>query len=338
MGADAEKNLKKAKVAIIGLEESQADAIRQELYRFAYHFPVHGVADLGNLRKANEPSMLIPAAFELLSGGIIPLLIGGEDRMARAQFLAYQEAKNLVNMVIVDQALRFFPDLPRSDVYAELLDPRHKQLFHLSLLGYQSHLMPADLLQWLENEQVEGFRLGRSRPEIEQTEPVIRDADLMAVHLSALKKIETPGVEGSGPSGFFLEEACQLSRYAGMNDKLSSFGVYGYQRQTDREGITAQAVSQLSWYFIDGVFNRKGDFPVSKKALTEYVVDLPKLNHQLTFWKSTKSGRWWMQVPNSSKSQKYKRHQLIPCSLQDYQAACREELPDRLMQAIGRFD
>jgi formiminoglutamase len=60
------------------------------------------------------------------------------------------------------------------------------------------------------------------------------------------------------------------------------------------------------------------------------------LNYQLTFWKSTKSGRWWMQVPMKTKRQ-HERHRLVPCSYQDYQSACREELPERLMQAFGRF-
>ncbi|MEZ4920061.1 MAG: hypothetical protein R2792_13235 [Saprospiraceae bacterium] len=333
----AEKNLKKVKIALIGLEESQADVIRKELYRFAFPFPEASIADLGNLRKANEPSLLIPVLFELLSGNVIPVLIGGKDPLAKAQFLAYQEAKALVNMAVIDQSLRFFPSLPQADVYSGLLEPRHPLLFHFSLLGYQSHLMPENLLEWLEKQHVECYRLGRSRPAIEDTEPTIRDADLMAFHLSALKQQEAPGVDGASPSGYFLEEACQLARYAGMSDKLSSFGVYGFQRQSDRESMSAQAVAQLVWYFMDGVFNRKNDYPVSKTSLTEYVVDYPQMNYQLSFWKSGKSGRWWMQIPDSNNKRKYQRHRLIPCSYTDYQAACREELPDRLMQALDRF-
>jgi formiminoglutamase len=121
-----------------------------------------------------------------------------------------------------------------------------------------------------------------------------------------------------------------------MSDKLTSFGLYGYVAEQDRDGQTAQAAAQMLWYFLEGFFNRKGDYPADTAGLTEYVVDFPKLNYQLTFWKSNKSGRWWMQVPVATK-RKHERHRLVPCSYQDYQLACREELPERLLQAMSRF-
>jgi formiminoglutamase len=124
-----------------------------------------------------------------------------------------------------------------------------------------------------------------------------------------------------------------LTRYAGMSDKLTSIGFYGLNQS---DGHTEQAVAQLIWYFLDGFYNRKGDYPVSTKGLTEYVVELPTYNYHLIFWKSSKSGRWWLQVPNDTK-RKHQRHRLIPCSYQDYQMACRQELPERMIQAFKRF-
>jgi len=32
------------------------------------------------------------------------------------------------------------------------------------------------------------------------------------------------------PNGFTGEEACMLTRYAGMSNNLSTFGIYGYLR------------------------------------------------------------------------------------------------------------
>jgi formiminoglutamase len=143
-------------------------------------------------------------------------------------------------------------------------------------------------------------------------------------------------VAGATPSGFFSEEACQLCRYAGMSDKLTSFGIYGFDAALDLDRQSAQVVSQMIWYFMEGVFSRKQDYPVSNKGLTEYIVEFRKLHYQLTFWKSIKSGRWWMQVPAATQK-KHDRHKLVPCSYQDYQSACREELPERLLQAMKRF-
>lgn len=326
-------DLKKTRIALIGLEERGADAVRAALYGYEYLFPAGAVADLGNLRKTAEISMLAPVLGELLSGGIVPVLIGGGDHAARAQFLAYQEAKALVNMVTIRENL----SLAVGDGYADILQPRRPSLFHFALLGYQTHQTPSAVLDYLRAQHFEALRLGRSRQSLEETEPTIRDADLLAFHVSALKQSEAPAVQSPTPAGYFLEEACQLCRYAGMSDKLSSFGIYGFDPAASSTGASEQVVAQMIWYFIEGFFQRKGDYPVSTEGLTEYIVQFRQTNHQLIFWKSARSGRWWMQIPVGAEQNNVQRHRLIPCAYQDYQAACRDELPERLMLAFNRF-
>lgn len=333
-------NLNGVRIALIGAGDREANAVRAELYRTAYNFPAGAVADLGNLRRS-EPSVLIPVFFELLSGNILPVLLAQKNDLARAQFLAYHERKSLVNLVAVDESLRLAHAVTggadNQAVYSALLQPRHPLLFHFGLVGFQTHQTEPGVVDFLTKNNFDALRLGKTRSSIEETEPILRDADLLTFHLGALKQSEAPGVAQPSPSGYFVEEACQLCRYAGMSDKLSSFGIFGYQHDRDQHQQTAQAISQMVWYFLEGFFNRKNDYPASKDGLTEYIVDFRHLNHQLIFWKSTKSGRWWMQTPANPK-EKYQRHYLIPCSYQDYQAACREELSDRLLQALSRFD
>jgi len=95
-----------------------------------------------------------------------------------------------------------------------------------------------------------------------------------------------------------------------LSDKLTSVGFYGFYPEKDNNGQTAQVIAQLIWYFIDGYYNRKNE--------------LKNQEEQITFWKSKKSGRWWMQIPVKSKSKKQK-HKLVPCSYQDYLSTCNEE-------------
>ena len=330
-------SLKGVKIAILGLDELAADAIRKQLYAMELPAQEVAIADLGNLRKPNEASLLIPVLYELLSGKVMPILIGGSDDMARAQFLSYQNAKALVNMAVIDERFRFSAEKTEASVYGPILKPRHALLFHFALVGYQIHQTSSKGLQYLASQNFEALRLGRSRASIEEAEPSIRDADLLAFHLSALKGCDAPAAQDQSPSGYFSEEACQLCRYAGMSDKLTSFGIFGYQPAQDNSTVTTQSISQMIWYFMEGFFQRKNDFPVSKDGLTEYIVDFRSMHYQLTFWKSIKSGRWWMQVPVDVK-RKQQRHMLIPCSYQDYQQACREELPERLMLAFKRFE
>jgi formiminoglutamase len=322
-------DLRKVRAAIIGVGEKEANILRESLYRCACPFPAGAVADLGNLRKA-DAALLIPVLYELISGKVLPMVLASKNELAGAQFLAYQEAKALVNLAVVDESFQL--DGP----YAPLLRPRHAQLFHFGMVGLQVHQSAPAAVEFLNKHHFDVVRLGKSRAQLEETEPVLRDADLLAFHLSALKQSEAPGVETPTPSGFFTEEACQLCRYAGMSDKLTSFGIYGFRPDADRERQTAQVAAQMLWYFLEGLFARKGDYPASTAGLTEYVVDFRKQNYQLTFWKSVKSGRWWMQVPVATK-RKHERHRLVPCSFQDYQSACREELPERLLLALQRF-
>jgi formiminoglutamase len=324
---DAMPDLRQSRIALIGLAEKEAAEVRRHLYPMAWAFPENSFADLGDARKS-DTSFLVPLVYELLSGGVLPILIGGGDHLAPAQFLAYQEAKALVNLAVVDERL--------TDTYNNMVSPRHPSLFHLGLIGLQIHQTSLDLAAFLEKQNFDVLRLGKTRPGLEEAEPVLRDADLLAFHLAALKQAEAPGVAGASPAGFFSEEACQLCRYAGMSDKLTSFGIYGFQHARDRDGQTAQVIAQMVWYFTEGFFSRKNDFPASTDGLTEYIVEMPSLHYQITFWKSVKSGRWWMQVPVATQ-RKHQRHRLVPCSYQDYQAAIREELPERLSRAFARF-
>ena len=325
-------DLKKVKIALIGVGDKEANAVREALYQTAWAFPKGTVADLGNLRKTEE-AHLIAVVHELLSGNVLPVVLTAPNGLARAQFLGYQDAKALVNVAVIDEAFNFGRP---EQIYTKLLKPKHSLLFHFAAVGLQVHQTPPALFDFLAKNNFDLVRLGRSRAALEETEPVLRDADLITFHLGALKQSEAPGVQKASPSGYFAEEACQLCRYAGMSDKLSSFGIYGYDPAHDRDGQTANVSALMAWYFLEGFFNRKKDYPVSTAGLTEYVVDFRQLQYQVTFWKSVKTGRWWMQVPVPTRK-KHERHRLIPCSFQDYQAACREELPERLMQALNRF-
>ena len=120
-----------------------------------------------------------------------------------------------------------------------------------------------------------------------------------------------------------------------MNEKLKSFGIYQFS-SVQPQSAAAQVTAQLIWYFIEGYFNRKNDFPASTDGLVEYIVDFKEFDTPITFWKSKKSGRWWMQVQAKS-GKKHQGHHLVPCSYNDYKQAVQGDLSDRLFQAYQRF-
>ena len=328
--------LSNIKTVLIGLDDS-ADEAR----KFLYTYSVIGegslpIADLGNIRNSTN-DFVIPLIAELLQLGILPVLLSAKEEMIHAQFQAYKSFKQKINLAIIDESIRLsFTENEKQYLNYILEDDEKERLLHLSTIAAQGHLTSADVLTYFEMKRFDVIRLGQVRMQPEELEPLIRDADMTVFHLSALKQNEAPAQVPFSPSGLFSEEACRLVRYAGVSDKLTSIGFYGYDLEKDNNFQTTQVIAQMVWYFWEGFLNRKNDFPLSNDGLIEYIVDYKIHNYHLTFWKSTKSGRWWMQIP-IEKAKKKQQQQLIPCSYHDYQTACMGELPERLLNAIQRF-
>lgn len=330
-------DLRDVRIGLIGIGDKEANAVRSALYEMSFPFEGLQIADLGNARKA-DPAFLIPMIRELLESGIFPVLIGADAQGTPAQYKAFLSLQQHTSLAVVDERVRYNPgaEAQAEDYLNDILGNRRSQLFHLALLGIQAHYVDPAVLELLDKKNFEYVGLGRARTNLSELEPIIRDADLLSFHISAIKQLEAPGQAFPTPSGFFTEEACQICRYAGMSDKLKSFGIYGYRKTPDRKGVGAHTVAQMVWYFIDGFFNRKNDFPASTDGLVEYIVEFKEREFQIVFWKSSKSGRWWMQVPVKT-NKKIQRHRLVPCSYNDYKLAGQEELPDRLLNALKRF-
>ncbi|PSR13041.1 MAG: arginase [Bacteroidetes bacterium] len=323
---------------LIGLDTVVADALREELYPMSWAFPGLKFTDLGNLRKTGE-DFVIPLLKEVMDSQLFPILIGGNPSLLYAQFQAFLSLRDHVNLAVIDERVPVSQEKKKTgEKYLNrIVHQRRENLFHLSLIGPQAHFTNPAIIDWFDEQQFEYLRLGQARENFAEVEPLLRDADIIALHLDALKRAEAPGQLNPSPSGFFLEEACQLCRYAGMSDKLRSFGIYGIDGTVKRKlKATAEAVAQMVWYFTEGYYQRLGDYPVSNKGLTEYIVGGKGEYQQLTFWKSVQSGRWWLQVPVETGHQ-HQRHRLIPCSYNDYKLATQQELPDRLWNAFRRF-
>lgn len=331
--------LKAKQCVLIGLDAIAADAVRKVLFPMAWAFPGLELTDLGNVRKKGS-DFIIPFLKEVMESQLFPIIIGAKPDSLFAQFQAFLNIRDHVSLVAIDERAPLSLDHKKDgkNTYLnKILHQRKESLFHLGLIGPQAHFTNPAIINWLEDQNYEYLRLGQARKNSEEVEPLLRDADLISFHINALKQMEAPGQLNPSPSGFFLEEACQLSRYAGMSDKLRSFGIYGMDTSAKRKlAPTAQAVAQLVWYFTEGYYHRKKDFPVTNKGLTEYVVDWKGQDSKLTFWKSPKSDRWWLQLVDKT-SRKLERHRLIPCSYEDYVKATQQELPDRLWNAFKRF-
>ncbi|MEM6320953.1 MAG: hypothetical protein AAF960_25020 [Bacteroidota bacterium] len=327
--ADIFPDLKEVKVALLGTGK-EVDTVRRYLYELACPFAKMPIVDIGNLRKATD-EFLLPVLRELLDNQIIPILISHEERPFAAQFKAYQNVRKKVTAVVVDERIPFHEN--DENYIADIHTSKSPKLEAMGWVGYQSHLTPPATIQFFQEKNDELVRLGKAKAQIETVEPTLRNADTIYFNLAALKQNEAPGLWSNTPNGFTSEESCQLCHYAGISDKLTSIGFYGYTAGSDPNNQTAQLIAHMVWYLLEGIHQRKRDFPTTTDGMLEYIVSLKDYDQDATFWKSKKSGRWWLQMDSSVKG----KHELIACSYEDYQKACQNELTERVLNILERY-
>lgn len=322
------------------------DEIRKFLYSLYQGDWQLKLADLGNIHAGATPQDTDFAIKTVLGGllrkNIIPILIGGGHHLTYAQYLGYEAVEQTVNLATIDPR---FDIGVGSDEYtnfswlSKIILHQPNFLFNFSSIGYQTYFVEQSAIELMNKLNFDIHRLGVCREKIADVEPIIRNADLVSFDMSAIRKADAPGCGYAGPNGFSGDEACQIARYAGISDKCSSFGIYEVNPHADPSGTTVHLAAQMSWCFIDGFYNRKKDFPFSDTSgYTRFRVFLKDHKHEIIFFKSNRSDRWWMEVPYPTNQKiRFERHALVPCTYTDYELACEEEMPDRWWQTFQKL-
>lgn len=336
-------------IAIIGVSDDRRsinnegcgkapDQIRKFLYNLtAGPYPLK-IVDLGNIKNGYAVTdtyfALTSAVTEMISANVLPIILGGSQDMTFANYQAYQNLGQIINIVAVDPMFdlgRSEQELDARSYLSSIIMHQPNYLFNYANIGYQSYFIDQDALKLMKNLFFDTYRLGIVRDSLEEVEPIVRNADMMTFDVSAIRASDAPGNGNATPNGFYGEEACQVVRYAGLSDKLTSIGFYEVNPGYDRTGQTAHLVAQMIWYFLDGFYNRAHDFPFrNEEDYLKYRVSISDHKEEIVFYKSKKTDRWWMEIPLPAEQRiKYERHYLVPCSYKDYQIACENDIPDR---------
>jgi formiminoglutamase len=340
-----------ARLALIGITEERGtlfnkgisrgpEEIRKKLYKLNKGSLGSDVVDLGDLR----PGMSLEDTYDrlreicstMMEHNVTVILMGGSHDMCLGQFYAYQDTEKRITVLNVDAWVDMWHDEDdKSRNYLQQIYTHEPNfLFNYIHMGYQSYLVDSSVLNTLEKLYFDLKRLGQVKENIKEAEPTLREADMMAFDIGAIKMTDAPGHVFAQPFGFTGEEACQLCWYAGMNDKLSSVGFYEYNPLHDHREQTAGVVATMIWYFIAGFYNRKNDVDFSTEMFSKYFVTLRKHPHSMVFYKSKLSEKWWIEVPPQREDQST---YLVPCSYKDYTDACDGDVPERWINTYARL-
>lgn len=314
------------------------DKIRTCLYQLFRINEKVRIIDLGNLKitqSVNDTYFgMRDVMLELLGNQVVVVVMGGSQDITFGAFRAFEMQKEAINIVTIDSRLDMEEEGADGFKWMEEI-LKSPKLCQYTNLGHQQYLVNKDLLDYFDKHSFESLRLGSLRDDPAISEPILRDAHLVNFDIAAIKQSDSPGTIFPSPNGFIADEACRLARYAGLSDHVSCFGIFEINPLFDEHDQSAHLAAQMIWYFIEGYVQRKAEEPAQDNPdFKVFVVSHQDMEHELTFYKSLVTNRWWMEVPDIASGQTV----MVACSYDDYQQAGRHEIPDLWWKVFQRIN
>src|SRR5690606_1324578 len=337
-------------VAILGVNESRnafgkkpegldLSGLRIQLYSLMMGNWNSSIVDLGDIEEGDAVEDTYFVVKEIVAGlleeNIIPIIIGATQDITYPAYRAFDGLRDRVNLVAIDSRFDFGMegDLISPDSYmSKIITDKPNNLFNFSNLGYQSYFNAQEELDLMERLFFDYYRLGELIADITLAEPVLRNAHLVSMDARAIRAAEMGLSDNFSPNGFTGREICTIARYAGISDNVSIFGIY----ECENNNQSFQLISQIIWYFIEGLNFRIQELPDSKNDnFTKYTV--PTADESLVFLKSHLTERWWVEVPSIITAHtKTNSPALLPCTESDYLDACNQNIPERWFKAYKK--
>ncbi|MEO5591268.1 MAG: formimidoylglutamase [Chitinophagaceae bacterium] len=310
---------------------SAADAVRRQLYQLYYWHKDLKLADIGNIKTGaslqDSYAAIKTVLNELLNEKKTIIFIGGSHDLTLPQYEAYSAKKQIIEVSCVDALidLNISSSLRSDNFLMELLTSEPNFIRHYNHIGFQSFYVHPNMLETMDKLRFDCYRVGNVKESMDEMEPVIRNCQMLSFDISAIAHAYAPA-NSISPNGFNGEESCLLLRYAGLSPNTTSVGLYGFDPAKDKDNLTAKQISHMIWYLLDGRSRGRREAKLEdKESFNEYHIAFAEV--QTVFLQSKKTGRWWMQLPDSK---------FIACSYKDYLLAGSNEIPERWLRAQER--
>lgn len=353
---EAALDIQEADIAIMGVPEVRntyrnpscslaPDEIRRQFYQLYPWRKKVRILDLGNFRLGRTVDDTYSAMAEviafLVENKVVPVILGGGNDLAYANYRAYELLERVANVVAIDSCFDFGSETApiRSDGYvSKMVLQQPNFLLNYANIGYQSYMNSPESVGMMESLYFETYRVGVMRRDLEEVEPVVRNADMVSLDISAVRRPDAPGCPHNSSNGFYGEEICQIAKYVGLSDKLSSFGIYEYDPTLDFNNQTSQLIAHILWYFVEGFVFRQNDGTFkNKNDYRQFNISVSGALDEMVFFNSRKSGRWWVVVPMYQKD-KQVQYYYLPCSKRDYDLACEDKISERWLRTYHKVN
>lgn len=345
------ENLEGYKLAIVGVADDRRspnkgsnqapDKIREALYQLARLPGKNKTVDLGNLKQGpgfpDTLAGLKDLVSHILEEGCQVLLLGGSSAVLSSIDETLTEVSKSYRYTSIDSRLDFVAEKGDPDSFnnlASFLYNKKSGMSHFTNIGYQTYLNDQQVINRLRKHNYDLIRIGEARSALGETEPLLRDSELITLDIASVRQSDAPGTFAPSPNGFYTEEICLLSRYAGLSDKLKIFGLFEVNPILDSRNQTSALAAQILWFFLESLAQRNPETNLIGKdesgRFIKYHVSVENLEEELIFIKSNITMRWWMEIKTNNGELRY-----ISCSYNDYLKANEGEIPPRWMKAVS---
>lgn len=346
--------LEEGAVILVGIEETRGSAqedfsevnfneVRTQLYQLFKGNWSKKIIDLGNIKRGNTLSdtyfVIKKVISYLIEKKCIPVVLAGSQNITYAIYRAYDEFQKVTNICSIDRKfdLGLFSEKENADTYLNrILTEEPRKLFNFYNIGHQSYLVSQEEMDLITQMNFEYLRLGSISDNISETEPFLRNSDLVSIDMSAVRYSESPANVYASPNGLDGKEICAITRYAGMSSKTSCLTISEYNPLKDIRNQSATLIAQMIWYFIEGCNLRQETSPFSKKE--DYLFyTIPIDDQEFKFVKNIKQDLWWIELDYESKKNNMIEKRMIPCSYNDYLKTIDGEIPDRWWKNFKKY-
>lgn len=197
-----------------------------------------------------------------------------------------------------------------------------------SCIGFQSYYFSPDKSSLLRERYFEQMRLGTLRDDITLVEPLFRDTAYTFVDFNATRHSDYPCASNTYPNGMYAEEMCQMARYIGFGLGIKAVFLHSIPSEGEGDLLCNRLVSEFIWHLCEAISSNIAENPAldpDDEHFIRKIISLGENGEEIVFINSSTTDRWWMEIL----SPHHKTPICVPCSINDYKAACCGEVPLR---------
>ncbi len=341
-------DINRYQIAIIGVEEERnavsnegtrfaPNEIRKKLYELYPGKWNMNIIDLGNLITGKDVEETYENLGKLVhyieKKAINLIVLGGSQDLTFGITKKFDQHNKIYNLSVIDSIIDsslLDDEIDNENYLTKIISHKFSHLNNLSIFGLQTYYNHPEKFNILNKLMIDYYKLGQIQNQIHETEPELREADIVSIDINAIKNSEMPGQAISRPNGLNGQEICTISRLAGIATKNKTLGIFEYNPYFDKNHLGANLIAQIIWYYIEGKNAYVEDYPdIPKEELIKFYVnnEIVKLN----FYQNPKTRRWWVELPGIESNGK-----LYACSKKDYKNAVNLNISERIYNIINK--